>query len=77
MHLLKQILYLKNIQLPVIADDSGLIVEQLNGEPGVYSARYAGENVTYTDNNNKILKNLENFSQPHFAKFLCCAVFVR
>ena len=62
--------------VPVIADDSGLMVDQLNGEPGVYSARYAGENVTYTDNNNKILKNLENFSQPHLAKFLCCAVFV-
>jgi XTP/dITP diphosphohydrolase len=62
--------------IPVIADDSGLIVEQLNGEPGVYSARYAGNNVTYTDNNNKILKNLEYFPQPHLAKFLCCAVFV-
>lgn len=66
----------KRLSLPVIADDSGLIVEQLNGEPGVYSARYAGENVTYTDNNIKILKNLENLSQPHLAKFLCCAVFV-
>ena len=62
--------------VPVIADDSGLIVDQLNGEPGVYSARYAGENATYTDNNNKILQELKNFLQPHFAKFLCCAVFV-
>ena len=66
----------QKFSVPVIADDSGLIVDQLNGDPGVYSARYAGENATYTDNNIKILKNLENFSQPHFAKFLCCAVFV-
>lgn len=66
----------QKFSVPVIADDSGLIVDQLNGEPGVYSARYAGENATYTDNNLKILKNLENFSQPHFAKFLCSAVFV-
>lgn len=62
--------------IPVIADDSGLIVEQLNGEPGVYSARYAGENVTYTDNNNKILYELKNFPEPHEARFVCCAVFV-
>lgn len=60
---------------PVIADDSGLIVEQLNGEPGVYSARYAGENCTYDDNNNKLLKELKNFPEPHLAKFVCAAVY--
>ena len=62
--------------VPVIADDSGLIVEQLNGEPGVFSARYAGENATYSDNNKKILEELKTFTQPHISKFLCCAVFV-
>ncbi|MEA3422592.1 MAG: XTP/dITP diphosphatase [Bacillota bacterium] len=42
-----------------IADDSGLVVEYLDGEPGVYSARYAGENVSYEDNNKKLLRVLE------------------
>lgn len=40
---------------PVIADDSGLMVDALGGEPGVYSARYAGEGCTYNDNNVKML----------------------
>jgi len=62
-------------KVPVIADDSGLSVEQLNGEPGVYSARYAGENCTYEDNNNKILKVLNSYPTPHKAKFVCSAVF--
>ena len=44
---------------PVIADDSGLMVEALGGEPGVYSARYAGEGCTYDDNNTKLLAALE------------------
>lgn len=43
----------------VIADDTGLFVDALNGDPGVYSARYAGEPVSYKDNNKLLLKNLE------------------
>lgn len=45
--------------LPSIADDTGLEVEALDGAPGVYSARYAGENVTYQNNVDKLLKELE------------------
>ncbi len=41
-----------------LADDTGLEVDVLNGEPGVYSARYAGENATYEDNNKKLLNAL-------------------
>ena len=48
---------------PVIADDSGLMVDALNGEPGVYSARYAGEGCTYDDNNTKLLKALEGIPE--------------
>lgn len=44
---------------PVIADDTGLWVDALNGEPGIYSARYAGENATYKDNYTKLIHELE------------------
>lgn len=42
----------------VLADDTGLFVDALNGEPGVYSARYAGEDCSYQDNNKKLLTAL-------------------
>lgn len=48
--------------LPTLADDTGLEVEALNGEPGVYSARYAGEHCSYSDNCEKLLKALGNGS---------------
>ncbi len=41
-----------------IADDTGLFIEALNGEPGVYAARYAGEPCTFEDNRRKVLKNM-------------------
>jgi XTP/dITP diphosphohydrolase len=46
--------------LNCFADDTGLEVEALNGSPGVYSARYAGENCSYDDNVSKLLKELGN-----------------
>jgi XTP/dITP diphosphohydrolase len=45
--------------LPAVADDTGLEVDALEGAPGVYSARYAGEDVTYADNVAKLLAELE------------------
>ena len=51
-----EIIYNK-FKLPTIADDSGIVALQLGNEPGVYSARYAGENATDEDNNNKLLKD--------------------
>ena len=42
------------------ADDTGLEVDALDGKPGVYSARYAGENCSYSDNVQKLLQNMEN-----------------
>lgn len=44
--------------LPSLADDTGLEVEALGGDPGVYSARYAGEQASYQDNCEKLLKNM-------------------
>jgi len=62
-------------RIPVLADDSGLVVEQLEGEPGVLSARYAGENATDEENNKKLITKLLLFPLPHKAKFVCSAIF--
>lgn len=45
-------------QLPAVADDTGLMVDALNGAPGVYSSRYAGPQATYADNVQKLLREL-------------------
>jgi XTP/dITP diphosphohydrolase len=73
--ILKADVIYREYKMPVIADDSGLVVEQLNGKPGVYSARYAGSSATDEENNTKLLKELEKFPQPHKAKFVCVSVY--
>lgn len=65
----------EKFKIPTIADDSGLVVEQLNNEPGIYSARYAGEPSNDSDNNRKLLGELKNYPKPHHAKFVCAAVY--
>ena len=50
----------KKTRITSCADDSGLVVEALDGEPGVYSARYAGENCSYSDNVLKLLNKMED-----------------
>lgn len=55
-----------------LADDSGLEVEALGGRPGIYSARFAGENATYEANNRKLLRALGGVPKPkRRAKFVC------
>ncbi len=54
-----------------LADDSGLEVFSLNSEPGVYSARYAGENATDQENYEKLLKAMTNL-EDRSARFCCC-----
>ena len=63
--------------LPAIADDSGLVVPVLNGEPGIYSARYAGAAANAQDNMNKLLSELENRTgDERLAYFYCVLVLV-
>lgn len=58
------------IDKPVLADDSGLVVPYLNGDPGVYSARFASLHATDKENNDKLLSLLGNTDDRN-AKFVC------
>ena len=58
------------------ADDTGLIVEALDNRPGVYSARYAGENASYEDNVRKLLKELEGKTNRKAAFVTVIAVII-
>lgn len=69
---IKARLYSKHTRRLTLADDSGLMINALNGKPGVYSARFAGERCTYQDNNRKVLALLQD--QPRSkrgARFVC------
>ncbi|MCB1827647.1 MAG: RdgB/HAM1 family non-canonical purine NTP pyrophosphatase, partial [Coxiellaceae bacterium] len=64
--------------LPAMADDSGLSIDALNGAPGVYSARYAGENANDLDRINKVLSELKNVpKQKRQAQFHCAIALVQ
>ncbi len=60
---------------PVLSDDSGLVVPYLDGAPGVYSSRYAGENATDSDNLQKLKKDLKGIEDRR-AWFSCSAVLL-
>jgi XTP/dITP diphosphohydrolase len=62
--------------LPAIADDSGLEVDALNGAPGVYSARFAGENANDQDNIDKLLVEMQD-KTVRSARFWCVLVYMR
>lgn len=63
--------------LPALADDSGLEVEALRGSPGVYSARFAGEQADDAANNLKLLQDMEHVEQGRRqAAFVCAMAFV-
>ena len=65
----------KNLNYMVMADDSGLCVDALNGEPGVYSARYAGEH-NHQANRDKLLRVMEGV-EDRSAKFVCCITLLK
>lgn len=64
--------------LPAIADDSGIEVDALNGQPGIYSARYAGEDASDQQNVTKLLEALADIEdEKRSARFQCLMVYVR
>ncbi len=64
--------------LPAIADDSGLEVDYLHGAPGIYSARYAGEDATDQQNLEKLLAAMQGVpSEQRRARFHCVLVYMR
>jgi XTP/dITP diphosphohydrolase len=68
----------KHTGLPAIADDSGLAVDALGGAPGVYSARFSGENATDQSNITKLLGAMADVpNDKRQAKFLCVLVYMR
>ena len=64
-------------KLPALADDSGLVVDALNGAPGIFSARYAGLTATDAENVEKLLIEIKDFSPDLlFARFECAIALV-
>ena len=64
--------------LPAIADDSGLAIDVLHGEPGILSARYAGSDATMCDNVAKVLQKMQGIPQEQrTACFYCVIVYLR
>ena len=72
---LKAMAYLKETGIPVLADDSGLEVDALNGEPGIYSARYSpNPEASDSDRYHYLLEQLAGKPQPWTAHFHCTAI---
>lgn len=66
----------EKVNKPVISDDTGLFVDVLDGAPGVFAARFAGENCSYEDNVNKMLDSLKEATEKenrtaHFKTVIC------
>ena len=68
--------YSAYLHAPIFADDSGLMVDALDGAPGVYSARYSGEGATDESNNRLLLENLHGVSDRS-ARFVCLIALVQ
>ena len=62
--------------LPAVADDTGLFIDALDGRPGVYSARYAGEKATFADNVSKALTELDGVDDPRRSAYFRSVIAV-
>ena len=63
--------------IPSISDDTGLEVDALDGAPGIYTARYAGENCSYSDNINKMIREMKNIpDNKRSARFITYMAYV-
>lgn len=61
----------------VLADDSGLVIDALDGEPGIYSARYMGEETSYDEKNTNLIRRLEGVpDEKRTARFVCAIAAV-
>lgn len=70
-------LKMRGVNALVLADDSGLEIDYLNGEPGIYSARYMGEDTPYTVKNASFIKRLEGVpDEKRTARFVCAIAAV-
>ncbi len=58
----------------VLADDSGLVIDALNGEPGIFSARYMGENTSYHIKNNNLIQRLDEKNEKDRTAHFVCAI---
>lgn len=68
----------QHCQLPAIADDSGLVVDALQGAPGVISARYAGVGASDQANLDKLLREMQGVpDEQRSARFICVMVYLR
>ncbi len=68
----------ERLRCAALADDSGLVVDALDGAPGVYSSRYAGEEGNDAKNNEKLLKELEGLPpEQRTARFVCTLVLIQ
>ncbi len=67
----------QHTDLPAMSDDSGIEVDALNGSPGIYSARFAGENATDDDNNKLLIEKLANITEEErTARYHCVIVYM-
>lgn len=69
--------YFESTGIPVFADDSGLVVPALNNEPGVRSARYAGEKANYVNNNELLISKIMNIpADQRTGRFICTICYI-
>jgi XTP/dITP diphosphohydrolase len=75
--LIKATYYMKRTHMPCLADDSGIVVDVLQGRPGVYSARYAGEDCNDERNNEKLIRELAHVPyEQRTGHYACVLVLV-